>query len=143
MAKGGVVFQDADELKRRSEKECQEWIENPDIVEEAVLSQLGAALEKAKDSPKIRDVKEASYVLLFCKTVAEILGGDNIKVSYKIPKDFPGEAAYVNVVGKNIQLKDLSKILMFKSKIGAIEITDHTDGTISLCFSFFNTLRKI
>ena len=147
MAKGGVVFQDAEELKARSEKKAQEWDgANPlgvDTRGDDILCKISEAMDVAKSLPKARDIKEVSYVMLFCKRLAEVMAGKNVKFSYNLPKDFAGEAASVTVRGRSLEITDLKLLYEFKQKIGAIEITDHTDGTISMCFSFFNTLKRL
>ena len=143
MAKGKLVFRDAEEVKKAAEAEALAIEESSGDSFDKIALEISQAMEVSKVAPKGIDVKETSFVLLFYKMVIEVLGGKNIKVSYKLPKDYAGEAACVEIVGKNIEFKDLTPLFKFKGKIGAVEITDHTNGTISVCFSFFNTIKGI
>ena len=147
MAKGGVIFQDAEGLKRICEKEVEAWDkacqngEDPNYDEMVEMVAMGIA--QAREETKFVDVKRSAQVLLFCRMLMESVSGDKVKVSYQMPQDYAGEAALVRIVGRDIELKNLTFMRLFKHMIGAIEIEDHTDGTIQIDFSFFGTLRAI
>lgn len=147
MAKGGEVFQDAEELKRVCEMEAEAWDKachnREDTSFNKMLEIMAEGIAKAERKAKFVDVKKSAEVLLFCKMLAESISGDKVKVSYQLPKDYAGEPALVRIVGVDIELNNLTFIRLFKHMIGCIEIEDHTDGTIQIDFSFFGTLRSV
>lgn len=147
MAKGGVVFQDAEELKRLCEEEAEAWDracqngEEPDFDE--MLKHIASGLDRAKESTRFVDVKRTAQVLLFYKMLIESVSGEAIRISYQLPQEYAGQAALVRIVGKDINIKNLTVIRFFKQMIGGIEIEDHTDGTIKIDFSFFDMSKSV
>lgn len=147
MAKGGVIFQDANELRKICEEETEAWDEacrkGEDPNYDEMLRVMADGIAKAKEGISFVDIKKSAEVLLFCRMLMESVSGDGVRVSYQLPQDYAGEAALVRIVGRDIELRNLTFMRLFKHKIGAIEIEDHTDGTIQIDFSFFGTLRAI
>lgn len=140
MAGAKVFLQNAEELKEQLEEMALEYERKEAMGEPTFLDvfteQIGLALEVVPYIPKLRDPKREMLVLMFCKLIMMAVGGENVRVSYELHGGFYGEMACVTVVGKNIRLNDLKAIRLFKEYLYAVEITDKTDGTVELVFSF-------
>ena len=140
MAGAKVLLQDAEELKERLEEMVLEYERKEAMGEptslDLITEQIGPALEVVQYMPKLRDPKREAVVLMFCKLIMMAIGGENVRVSYELHGGFYGEMASVTVVGKSIRLNDLKAIKLFKECLCAIEISDKTDGTVELIFSF-------
>lgn len=140
MAKAKVVLQDAEVLLLCAEERCCEYETNgkeviPDPLD-ALLEQLGQELETLDGVPLFQNTRKQLYVLAFCKMIMLTMKGEDVTVSYRLDDGFYGEMASVSVVGKSINLGDLTGLRMFGHSVYSIDISDRTDGKVELVFGF-------
>ena len=126
MAKAKVVLQDAEVLLQCAEQQCREYEQNemevmPDPLD-ALLEQLGQELE--------------ALDVAFCKMIMLTMKGEDVTVSYRLNDGFYGEMASVSVVGKSINLSDLTGLRLFAPSVYSLDISDRTDGKVELVFGF-------
>ena len=130
MAKAKVVLQCAQEQCCEFEDEV---IQDP---LDALLEQLGQALEALDGVPLFQNTRKLLQVLVFCNMIMLTMKGEDVTVSYNLNDGFCGEMASVSVVGKSINLSDLTGLRMFGHSVYSIDISDRTDGNVELVFGF-------
>lgn len=140
MAKAKVVLQDAEVLLQCAEQQCREYEQNerevmPDPLD-ALLEQLGQELEALDGVPLFHNTRKQLYVLAFCKMIMLTMKGEDVTVSYRLNDGFYGEMASVSVLGKSINLGDLTGLRLFAPGLYSIDISDRTDGKVELVFGF-------
>lgn len=140
MAKAKVVLQDAEVLLQCAEEQCYELEKNeeeviPDPLD-ALLEQIGQELEDLDGVPLFQNTRKLLQVLVFCKMIMLTMKGEDVTVSYNLNDGFYGEMASVSVVGKSINLGDLTGLRMFGHSVYSIDISDRTDGKVELVFGF-------
>lgn len=140
MAKAKVVLQDAEVLLKCAQEQCREYETNgkeviPDPLD-ILLEQVGHELEALNGVPLFQNTRKQLFVLAFCKMIMLTMKGEDVTVSYNLNDGFYGEMASVSVVGRSINLSDLTGLRMFAHSVYSIDISDRTDGKVELVFGF-------
>lgn len=137
MAKAKVVLQDAEVLLQCAEEQCCEFETEviPDLLD-AMRKQIDREFEALDGVPLFQNTRKQLFVLAFCKMIMLTMKGEDVTVSYNLNDGFCGEMASVSVVGKSINLADLTGLRMFGHGVYSIDISDQTDGKVELVFGF-------
>ena len=141
MAKGGVVFQDVEELKRDAEEISKEWIEADERGElDAIWESFREDIACAEKQVRFKNVRLLSIVRDFCEEIKLSICGDCIGVKLNLSDGLIGEMATVRIIARRLCINSMEVIRKFKSIIYSVDILDHTDGTFEVVFGFNGAL---